>query len=824
MAILINNSSGNLMTPATWGTAEAGAASQQTAISASTDTTASYVASAAFTVTNLDVIVGVLLHCKRVNETGTVTIGLSDDGGATWAREVTVNASDLPASQSWCFFKFGSTLTGDGGADYRVGIKGSSAGNATFYRDATAGNWARLLMTNTAPGSVAAGDALYIVGDLTGAGTGNNYTVTMDDTASTDFGAITVCHRGTLQFGTTAATNYTLKLSADLTVWAGGVLNQGTVATPMPGTSTGFILFDCTVNVEFGLLVKDGGTYVAQGASKTYDRCFLNADAAANATSLTTDVSTGWADNDKIAIASTTRTAAECEQGQLNGAASGTTLTVDGFGGVAGGLAYAHSGTSPTQAEIINLTRNVGVYGASASLQTYVNIAALATVDWDWGEFYWLGSGTANKKGIEIFTTTGSCDIQRCAVHDFIVAGSIGLNVSGGASNNFTIGNNCFYNCQTNCVALAGTTGTSWTVSGNVAIRWPAASYGFFMSAMGGTFTNNVAAGGGSVGFYLSGTAWGTVNNLTTHSNSAGGIVISAPKIGLELSDVTIWRNTSSAGEGGLKITGGVVDGVVITNLTIFGNDTTGLNLYGIMVYGLRLVNAVLSGDSSFSTAYGISFGGAGSLFHRLVLENCRLGVATGIKTAHTSADIGVSTANLLEITARNTSLASSTPIDMTGDRAGSYLRVQKFGQTAGDHRSWFLDGRIKTDSVIFKAASPSERIMPSSAALKRESGPKGAAVANLGTVTFSVWVRKSAVGDAGGADYNGNQPRLVVKKNVAAGIAADTVLDTMVVAVGTWEQLSGITAAVTDDAALKAVVDCDGTAGWVNVDDWSAS
>lgn len=38
----------------------------------------------------------------------------------------------------------------------------------------------------------------------------------------------------------------------------------------------------------------------------------------------------------------------------------------------------------------------------------------------------------------------------------------------------------------------------------------------------------------------------------------------------------------------------------------------------------------------------------------------------------------------------------------------------------------------------------------------------------------------------------------------------------------GTWVQLSGTTIAATDDGAMEFIVDCDGTAGFINLDDWS--
>ena len=91
-------------------------------------------------------------------------------------------------------------------------------------------------------------------------------------------------------------------------------------------------------------------------------------------------------------------------------------------------------------------------------------------------------------------------------------------------------------------------------------------------------------------------------------------------------------------------------------------------------------------------------------------------------------------------------------------------------------------------------------------------------AVNNGQTVTPSIYVRENA-------SYNGARARLIVKENAAVGITSDTVLDTATAASDeAWEQLTGTTAAVTDDGVLEFVVDCDGTAGQLNVDDFTAT
>ena len=205
----------------------------------------------------------------------------------------------------------------------------------------------------------------------------------------------------------------------------------------------------------------------------------------------------------------------------------------------------------------------------------------------------------------------------------------------------------------------------------------------------------------------------------------------------------------------------------------------------------------------------------------------CNFSSASGILTAHTvDVDFGgliASTAVHAKVYAFNTTLAAATKARfLTYADPRCELRAQRIGGVAGTHATYRPMGTITIDTTIFKTASPAQRLTPSSASVKLESAVKRLAVVSGATATVNAWVRKSVIGD--GAAYNGNQPRLICKKNLGAGITADTVLDTAAVAAGTWEQLSAATPAITDDAVLEIVVDCDGTAGWIDADDWSVS
>jgi len=187
MAMLISRATGNFTSASTWGVADSATGSQLTLPTSTGLTTTSYVYSSAFTGTNGKVCDGVVLFLRRASAIGTFTVALSDDNGVTATRSVTVNTLDISPSESWVFFKFSSPLTLDGGTDYRVGVLSSTTNSIFVSRDATVGNWARLIST-TDTAAPAAGDTMLIVGEWSGAGASTAYTVTMDNTATTDFG------------------------------------------------------------------------------------------------------------------------------------------------------------------------------------------------------------------------------------------------------------------------------------------------------------------------------------------------------------------------------------------------------------------------------------------------------------------------------------------------------------------------------------------------------------------------------------------------------------------------------------------------------------
>jgi hypothetical protein len=825
MAMLICTANGNLTDAATWTLAEDGTGAQLSTLTASTATTTSYVYSSAFTGTNTRIVDGIALFCKQSTTTGTVAVTLSEDNGVTATREVTVNASDLPTAESWVFFKFGSTLTLDGGTDYKVGVKGSSAGNATFSRDATAGNWGRLLRRTTTQ-APAAGDTMLICGEWTAASTVTARTVTMNETASTDYGTgtatataptqtntqaftgIQIGQSGTLTWGTTAATNYLLRLSGNLVVWSGGTYNQGTTGTPCPRDSTMTLEFDCAADGDFGFLAMQGSTVNMQGQSRTSGKdvwwTLLNTDEAAAQTVLGVADDTGWKSGDRIGVASTTRTNTQCETRDLASDAGASSLTVSA------GLTNAHSGTSPTQAEVILLTRNVKVRSTLSTAMTYCNFRETAVVDIDWVEFRYIGLNTSSKRGIEVFTTTGSFDMRYSAVSDgeFTV-----VYMTGATFNNVTLRYNAIYNTGTSSGAAVNvataTSGTSWNISDNI-VMLTASGNGFTLSDVGGTFQNNRAIGAGSSGFSIAeANTIGTISGLVAHSCASIGISASTNGTRGVVSNTTTWRNSSS----GVDVSS-QRNSLTFNGLTAFGNLGANLTIGG----DITLIDAVLNGDTSFATSSGVQL-----YVGKLVGIGCDFSTTSGIKTAHTDDVVFSGSATVVDAIFHNSKFGAASEVASQSNLSdNSSIASMNHDQVAGAHRTYKRYGTITRDTTIYNTASPSERLTPNNASAKLSSGSRLIGVDSGGTKTISVYVRKSVVGD--GAAYNGSEPRLMVKRQDIMGYTSDTVLDTMTSAAGSWEQLSATTAAASQDGVFEVYVDCDGSAGFVNVDDWSVS
>src|SRR4029077_19528832 len=120
-------------------------------------------ASVAFTVTSGKVIDGVLLWVRQgaAGSTGTFKVDLQK-GGVSQAS-VTVNKTDLPdvsgSNNAPVFFKFTSTATGDGGANWTIVLTTTGTQTVSYCVHASgATNITRALRTTTTQAPAAADD------------------------------------------------------------------------------------------------------------------------------------------------------------------------------------------------------------------------------------------------------------------------------------------------------------------------------------------------------------------------------------------------------------------------------------------------------------------------------------------------------------------------------------------------------------------------------------------------------------------------------------------------------------------------------------------
>ena len=139
------------------------------------------------------------------------------------------------------------------------------------------------------------------ISEWTTGSTVNEFTVTMDNTTSaTTFGSGNATYGGVnlntnsyLNYGTSASTNYYLRLNGYIWNSAGSSLNIGTSATTIPASSTavlefsgasqGFIQNGTVAAVSFGTYVS---SISIRGENPTNPYALLGADAAVAATAL----------------------------------------------------------------------------------------------------------------------------------------------------------------------------------------------------------------------------------------------------------------------------------------------------------------------------------------------------------------------------------------------------------------------------------------------------------------------------------------------------------------------------------------------------------
>lgn len=757
---------------------------------------------------------GILVKVKYKSPTATGTISVrlynATAAAAVASTTVTCNVSDLFNTESandggWCYFKFGSPVTLLAATNYAVQVASSVNSTVAIYVSAGT-NWARGLVTSTTA-SPAASDILYICGDITGAGTTSVTTITFDNTAAVSYGGLEVGAYGKLVGQNSASTNYVLTLSSGAVFRVGqnGIVEFSTSASRLPSSSTFTLTLTCATNAATFISVRNGATFRAFGATKTR-KALLAADLAISGTSITTNVSTGWLTGDSIVIAGTEAS----NQQQLRTLAGGTT----GSSIPIVASTYATKGTSPTVADVINITSNFKIQGTSQTLAGYLIAQAGATFDVDNIEFRYMGPSST--QGIIMNTSTASGgygSAKDCSV-SFITTNGTGI-VGSTTSNGVTIDGCVAYpNIAAGSCFQIASAGDVYTASLTNCVAIGVGQYGC-SGVMSPTviFQNNTVANGSTVQamqFYSrDNNGGGTIDNIKCYRCTSGinfGLGSTANIMHrTTITNVYAWRNTNG-------IVLNYANDVTLDGVTTFGNTST--NIYLGNSDNTKIINADIQGGVTTVASNGITLYGYKS---KALFERCKVGTTT----THTTGDINVNDAIGNYVTFNSCSFGSTTLLSLqTRLPFSSQLAFQRFNGTAGNNRVYKKYGTVFSDTTIYDVSPSSQRLTPSSATYKLASSTFQIAISSGSIATFSAKVRKSVAGD--GTAYNGNQPRLILKSNPSAGSTynSDIICATAAAASGNWETLSyTLPTAVDDNVALEFYVDCDGTTGWINVD-----
>jgi hypothetical protein len=835
MAVVVNRANGNWSSASTWALVENSTwantlALQETGVTA---LTTAYQSSVTFTVPTTQTLQGMLLKLgSRVNTTGnSVTARIFNvTGGAEVANtNVTIDVLDMPNGIAWVYFKFSANATLNTATNYRIDILSNVANSASFQRKtATTANWTFGLVTTTQQ-VPAATDQIIICGENSAFGVYQTLTVTMDNTAATVFGpnvagasAIEISGKGVLAYSTAAATNTQLNLDGNLTINQDGDFRMGTLAAPIPSTSTATLAFDNASNVQYGLQHRVGGIITTYGASKV-TKTTLAASSGPGALFLTSNASTSWSSGELIAVAPTVRGGiAQAELISTTSAATGTNIPVPALGFLHEGSASANS----PRADVVSLSRNVLIKGFSSAFQTYFVTGASGTVSCNWTAFQFFGSASAGSRGIESNITSGTFDFVGCAFYQFEVAGSCGILLNS-ATSIANIQNCVFYRQASMAVgmnSLITLSGNTLTVNDCVAIGGTSmgtiALYNLTVNA--GTYTNLVGSAG-SVSAILIQTTSATsslvMNNWTAYNCTGANIQFNT--IGeLTQTDVMLQNFLSyrSSAEGillGSSVTGACIN-TELTSGRLFGNATRGLTVG--FVFGCLMKNILIYNEAGNDQPNGIVFN---NHIESSYFDSCQIGVLL----PHSSADVrDVCPRNEHVATFRNCFFGSTTEFaGLSNYTPQSAVGSARHEGVAGSHRMYKKYGTISTDTTFFKVASPSQRLTPSDTANKLRSQEKRIAIPSGQGATVSVWVRKSVIGD--GTAYNGNEVQVLLLADPAIGINADTVIATSsVFSNGDFELITGSIPAITDNGVARLLVTCDGTQGWVNVDLWAVT
>lgn len=846
MANRISVVDGNWTAASTWATVDSTAL--VTNNGSHTNLTTSNLDSAAFAPGAIAVD-GVALKLSTIATTpaptNTITVTLRNSTDSVDIVSLNYNVSDLPAiglnyQGGWIFFKFDTTYTLTAGKNYIIRLKLSATASqpaVSFMTNGTANNWQHMLRIPGTTGAPAAGDDMHIVGELATTGWSSR-TVTMDSTATTDYGnnanenenlcGLTISKNATLTWGTAAATAYNLRFSASIKIFPGGTMNMGTSATPCPRGSTQVLEFDTTANKQYSLYIMPLATFNGQGLSRTAgnDTTFANVTSSITTadTVINIDTATGWLSGDSIYISPTTNYAAY-SQGTLSVDAGASTLTFTG-----GGSVTNHALNEFSIARAFLRTRSVEIRGTNSTYPGKVVYYGSADLDW-----VYLNNMTTQVSLVSGSVVTHNKCCQRSIAWS-IYGNIFAYVVPAGGTISFTdhfvenAGSGNTFNFSAN--ELNSVTGFNLT---NVHVGAAGSAGGGASFGAQTAQVVNISGlhfyGFGSTQFLmdLAGRESYTITDISAYTGNSYGLWFSCGSSGC--------RNITVAGAKAYKHLGPPV--VIGSNSgagAFFDSSFGTFDIRGsdeAVIFYQSQYNCkfpdwnVYSCGASYTMPYPIALrsNSTSVWVHDLLFLGGVFNSTDSPYTTHTTSLVGLdvtySTGHNVRFRGSQFGTLALTNL-FTGSLTQSDLCRVSASRYNGDdtHITSFTQrGTLEWESTVYRTAAPSIKLTPASASRKLESGDKHIPLADGATAkTINVYVRRTAA-------YNGNQPRLRIRRNDAIGQITEATLATAaIVADDTWTLVTASLPVTTDDGVAEVYVDCDGTAGSIYVDDWSVS
>jgi len=327
-----------------------------------------------------------------------------------------------------------------------------------------------------------------------------------------------------------------------------------------------------------------------------------------------------------------------------------------------------------------------------------------------------------------------------------------------------------------------------------------------------------------------------TISNISSVNNTTFGISISSTNTDYKEAVPVTAKDLYIVGNKTIGFIvnnmAAVLSGVYIANSTTnnaqlrFGNGVTKVNGLtslmssnnpNVIIHSSKSYNPVnfnnvtLNKSSTLTTAYtGIPLYIRDTEFSNFNFDNSTItNIATGYSVALSGSTLGSYQFTNTTITSAGVQNLSCLPVQNI--KTAGVVFMNKNG-VVGSHESYTRLGKRSTDTTL-SAGNVAEKLTPYSASDKFKSGSKYVAIDNNNDVSIKV---KVAVSN----DYNGNSPRLMIKKNSSIGFTSDQVAYTFPKTTS-YTEASITTPIVTGNGIIEFYVDCDGTVGSIFIDDW---